>query len=93
MIVSMTESYVLGFAQNAVMTALIIAGPILLVSLIVGSLVSLFQAATQIHEATLTFIPKMIGIGIVLAIMGSWMGEKMLSFTISIFSNLATMPK
>jgi flagellar biosynthetic protein FliQ len=89
----MTESYVLGFAQNAVMTALIIAGPILLVSLIVGSLVSLFQAATQIHEATLTFIPKMIGIGIVLAIMGSWMGEKMLSFTISIFSNLATMPK
>ncbi|MGB9669217.1 MAG: flagellar biosynthesis protein FliQ, partial [Anaerolineales bacterium] len=79
----MTESYVLGFAQNAVMTALIIAGPILLVSLIVGSLVSLFQAATQIHEATLTFIPKMIGIGIVLAIMGSWMGEKMLSFTIS----------
>ncbi|MGB9639379.1 MAG: flagellar biosynthesis protein FliQ [Anaerolineales bacterium] len=89
----MTESYVLGFAQNAVMTALIIAGPILLVSLIVGSLVSLFQAATQIHEATLTFIPKMIGIGIVLAIMGSWMGEKMLSFTISIFTNLATMPK
>ncbi len=89
----MTESYVLGFAQNAVMTALIIAGPVLLVSLVVGSLVSLFQAATQIHEATLTFIPKIIGIGLVLAIMGSWMGEKMLSFTISIFSNLATMPK
>ncbi|MGB9673557.1 MAG: flagellar biosynthesis protein FliQ [Anaerolineales bacterium] len=89
----MTESYVLGFAQNAVMTALVVAGPILLVSLVVGSVVSLFQAATQIHEATLTFIPKMIGIGIVLAIMGSWMGEKMLSFTISIFSNLASMPK
>ncbi len=89
----MTESYILGFAQNAVMTALVVAGPILLVSLIIGSLVSLFQAATQIHEATLTFIPKMIGIAIVLALMGSWMGEKLLSFTTSIFSNLASMPK
>ena len=89
----MTESYVMGFAQNAVMTALIISGPILIVSLVVGSLVSLFQAATQIHETTLTFIPKMIGIGLVLAIFGSWMGQKLLSFTTTIFTNLASMPK
>lgn len=89
----MTESYVLGFAQNAVLTALIIGGPLLLISLIVGSLVSLFQAATQIHEATLTFIPKIVGIGLVLALLGSWMGQKMLAFTTGIFTNLANMPK
>ena len=54
----MTESYVLSLAQNAVTVMLILAGPILLVSLIVGSLISLVQAATQINEVTLTFIPK-----------------------------------
>jgi len=89
----MTEAYVLNFAQNAVITALIIGGPILLTSLVVGSVISLFQAATQIHEATLTFIPKIIGTGLVLALMGSWMVQKLLAFTSTVFSNLATMPR
>ncbi|PWH18082.1 MAG: flagellar biosynthetic protein FliQ [Anaerolineae bacterium] len=89
----MTESYIMGFAQNALITVLIVGGPILLVSLVVGSLVSLFQAATQIHEATLTFVPKIIGIGFVIAILGSWMGQKMLSFTIMIFTSLAELPR
>lgn len=89
----MTESYIMGFAQNALVTVLIVGGPILLASLIVGSLVSLFQAATQIHEATLTFVPKIVGIGLVLAVLGSWMGQKMLSFTIMIFTSLAELPR
>lgn len=89
----MTESYIMGFAQNALVTVLIVGGPILLVSLVIGSLVSLFQAATQIHEATLTFVPKIIGTGLVLAILGSWMGQKMLSFTIMIFNSLAEIPR
>lgn len=87
----MTESFVLNFAQNAVMVALILAAPVLVASLIIGSVVSLFQAATQINEVTLTFIPKILGIGLVLALFGSWMVQQMLSFTSNIFINLPNM--
>ena len=88
----MTESFILNFAQNVLIVTLILAGPILATSLVVGSLVSLFQAATQINEMTLTFIPKMIGVGLILAIFGSWMGQHLISFTVNIFENLATIP-
>jgi flagellar biosynthesis protein FliQ len=89
----MTETYILGFVQNAVMVALYVAGPVLLTSLVVGSMVSLFQAATQINEVTLTFIPKIIGIGLVLAITGSWMGQQIIAFTANVFTGLATIPR
>lgn len=72
---------------------LILAGPILLVSLIVGSLISLVQAATQINEVTLTFIPKMIAIGLVLALLGSWMLQRLLVFTSNIFTSLPNFVK
>ena len=88
----MTESFILTFAQNVLVVTVILAAPILLTSLIVGSLVSLFQAATQINEVTLTFIPKIIGVGLVLAILGSWMGQHLITFTVNIFDNLATIP-
>lgn len=87
----MTESYILNFAQNVLIVTLILAAPILVTSLVVGSLVSLFQAATQINEVTLTFIPKIIGVGLVLAILGSWMGQHLISFTVNIFDSLATI--
>lgn len=89
----MTESYVLSLAQNAVMVMLILAGPILLVSLIVGSLISLVQAATQINEVTLTFIPKIVAIGLVLALLGSWMLQRLLVFTSNIFISLPNFVK
>ena len=54
----MTESYVLTLAQNALQLVLMLAGPALLVSLVVGSAISLLQAATSVNEATLTFVPK-----------------------------------
>ena len=84
----MSESFVLSFAQNAVMVAVILAAPALVTSLIIGSVVSLFQAATQIQEITLTFIPKIIGVGIVLAILGSWMLQKFIAFTTDVFTSL-----
>ncbi len=84
----MTEAYVLTLGQNAIMIALLLAGPILLVSLVVGSLVSLVQAATQINESTMTFIPKLIGIVLVLLILGSWMLQQMLVFTANLFNSL-----
>jgi flagellar biosynthesis protein FliQ len=87
----MTESYVLSLAQNAVTVTLIVAGPILLISLLIGSLISLVQAATQINEATLTFIPKMIGIIGVLLLLGSWMLQQLLVFTSNLFTSLPTL--
>jgi flagellar biosynthetic protein FliQ len=87
----MTESYVLSLSQQAITLTLILAGPILLVSLVVGSLVSLVQAATQINETTLTFIPKMIGIVLVLLILGSWMLQQIVIFTSNIFTSLPSL--
>ncbi|HHH82549.1 MAG TPA: flagellar biosynthesis protein FliQ [Chloroflexi bacterium] len=89
----MTEAYVLDFAQNALIVMLILAGPVLLVSLIIGSVISLIQAATQISEITLTFVPKIIGISVVLAIFGPWMGAQLISFTVNLFTSLATIPR
>jgi flagellar biosynthesis protein FliQ len=89
----MTESYILSFAQNALVVTVILVGPILLASLVVGSLISLFQAATQINEVTLTFVPKIIAIGLVSAMLGSWMLQHLVAFTTNIFSNLAMMPR
>ncbi|HEX2980901.1 MAG TPA: flagellar biosynthesis protein FliQ [Anaerolineaceae bacterium] len=89
----MTEAYVLTLAQNAVLVMLILAGPVLLVSLVIGSLISLVQAATQINEVTMTFIPKIIGIGLVLILLGSWMLQRLLIFTSSIFNSLPNFVK
>jgi flagellar biosynthetic protein FliQ len=88
----MTETYILGFAQNAVVVAIILTGPILLASLLIGSFISLIQAATQVNEVTLTFIPKIIGIGLVLTFLGSWMIQHLLTFTTNVFTNLPSMP-
>jgi flagellar biosynthesis protein FliQ len=87
----MTISYVITLAQNAIMLTVLVAGPVLLVSLIVGVAVSLFQAATQVNEVTLTFIPKIVGIGLVLLFLGSWMLQQLLTFTSNIFQSLPNM--
>ena len=84
----MTETYVLTLAQNAILISLILAGPILLISLLVGSLVSLVQAATQINESTLIFIPKLQGVILVLALLGSWMLQRATTFTSTLFNSL-----
>jgi flagellar biosynthetic protein FliQ len=84
----MTEAYVLTLGQNAILISLILAGPILLISLLVGSLVSLVQAATQINESTLIFIPKLIGVILVLALLGSWMLQQAMTFTHTLFTSL-----
>jgi len=89
----MTESYVLSLAQNSITVMLILAAPVLLVSLLVGSLISLVQAATQINEVTMTFIPKMVAIGLVLAFLGSWMVQQLLVFTTSLFNSLPNFVK
>jgi flagellar biosynthetic protein FliQ len=84
----MSESYLLSLAQNAMTVTLIIAGPVLLVSLVIGVIISLIQAATQINEVTLSFIPKLIGIGLVMALLGSWMLQQLILFTAKILNSL-----
>ncbi len=79
---------VISIAEKAVFTTLIICGPLLLLSLIVGLAVSIFQATTQIQEQTLAFVPKIVAVFIGLIFFGPWMLSHMLSYTHELLSNL-----
>lgn len=89
----MDEAYLISLSQNAITVMLILAGPILLISLLIGTIISLIQAATQVNEVTLTFIPKIVGIGLVLILMGSWMAQQILVFTTNIINSLPNFVK
>jgi flagellar biosynthesis protein FliQ len=84
----MTELYILHLGRKAVTTMLLIAAPALLVSLVVGLGVSIFQATTQIQEPTLTFVPKIIAVFLTLLIFGSWIMNVLMSFTLDIMNEL-----
>lgn len=86
----MTPESVMTLGHHAMFVALQLAAPVLLVSLVVGLAVSLFQAVTQINETTLTFIPKLLAICVTLVIAGPWMLETMLDFLRQILTNVAT---
>ena len=87
----MSEELVLRLGQEALKTTALLCGPMLLAALVVGLMVSVFQAVTQINEATLTFIPKMIVVGLVLVLAAPWMLDVMNQFTIQLFENLPDM--
>lgn len=89
----MDEAYLISLSQNAIIVMLVVAGPILLISLIIGTIISLIQAATQVNEVTLTFIPKIIGIGLVLIFLGSWMTQQIIVFTTGILNSLPNFVK
>jgi len=76
--------------RDAVITGLKVAGPILVVSILVGLIISIFQAATSINEQTMTFVPKLIFIGIMLILTGGWMLQQMMDFVFRIFELIAT---
>lgn len=77
----MSEDFILGLGQEALKVTFFLAGPILLVAMVVGIAVSLLQAVTQINEATLTFIPKIVAIAVVVVIGGPWMLETITHYT------------
>jgi len=87
----MTETFVATIGHDALLLALLIAAPMLGISLIIGLIVSLFQAMTQINEQTLTFVPKIIGIGLILLLAGPWMLQQMMRFTVQIMELLPNM--
>ncbi len=84
----MTPEFVLTLGQRMLELVVMLAAPLLLPALIVGLLVGMFQAATQINEMTLSFIPKVAIVGVVLIIAGPWMLEKLVSFTRELFLNI-----
>lgn len=86
----MGEELVIQLGQETIRTTAVLAAPMLGAALIVGLVVSVLQAITQINEATLTFIPKIIVIGVVILIAGPWMLDVMSHFTIGLFENLAS---
>lgn len=88
----MTQEAVMTLAQSALAVTVVLAAPVLLVSMVIGLVVSIFQAVTQINEMTLTFIPKIAGIFVALVVLGPWMMATLLGFTRSLFLQLATLP-
>ncbi len=84
----MNDSQVIAIAGEALWIALLVSAPVLIVSLVIGVLVSIFQAMTQVNEATLTFVPKLLGVFAISAVMGPWMIGTMVQYTHRIFATL-----
>lgn len=87
----MSISQVLQIMQAAMLTVLKVSAPVLVVSMAVGLVVSILQAATQVHEQTVAFVPKLVAIVLVLVILGAWMLENMKDFTYYIFQQIVKL--
>ena len=85
----MNEAMVIELGQQAMFTILILSAPMLGVGLIVGLAVSIFQATTQIQEATLAFIPKIVAIFAAIVVFGPWLLSVLISFTTGLFTNMS----
>ena len=84
-----SESAVLDIARDAIYTIIITSAPLLLVSLIIGLIVSIFQTVTSFQEQTLSFVPKILGVFVTMLICGSWMLNNMSSFIERLWSNFS----
>lgn len=84
-----TQEVVLDIAKNAIYNIIICATPLLLVSLIIGLVVSIFQTVTSIQEQTLTFVPKILAVFIALMIFGPWILNNLTTFTTDLWSNFS----
>ncbi len=84
----MTPETVMYLGRQAIEVALILAAPLLLSALVIGLIVSIFQAATQINEATLSFIPKLVGIFMVLILAGPWMLQMIVDYIRQLFERI-----
>jgi flagellar biosynthesis protein FliQ len=84
----MTDTDVVAIGLQAMIVAAKLCAPILLTALAIGFVISLFQSVTQIQEVTLSFVPKLIGVGVVLLVTGNWMLGTMVTFTQELFAQL-----
>ncbi|MCI8492891.1 MULTISPECIES: flagellar biosynthesis protein FliQ [Anaerotruncus] len=87
----MTQEQVMGIFQQAIILAFKLAGPLLAISIIIGLVIAIFQAATQIHEQTLTFVPKVVAIALLLLLLGPWMITMLSDFMRNLFGMIPTL--
>jgi flagellar biosynthetic protein FliQ len=87
----MSHALVVDLARNAIMLALLIAGPMLVVALLIGLAVSILQAVTQIQEQTLAFVPKLVGVSAVFLIALPWIIQLLVKYTTELFRSIPTM--
>lgn len=87
----MNELMVLDLGKKALEMTLVLCAPMLLTALVVGLLISILQALTQINEVTLSFVPKILAVFGALAIAGPWLITTMLTYTVNLFSSLPAM--
>jgi flagellar biosynthetic protein FliQ len=87
----MSHTLVVDLARNAIMLALLISGPMLLVALIIGLTVSVLQAVTQIQEQTLAFVPKLVGVSVVFLVALPWVMQLMVKYTTELFRSLPSL--
>jgi len=84
----MSESQFIDLLQNAVWLVILLSAPLLLINLLVGLIISIFQAVTQIQESTLTFVPKLLATFLVLVLAGPWMTQMIVDYSHRIFQQL-----
>jgi|GWRWMinimDraft_16_1066024.scaffolds.fasta_scaffold58277_2 flagellar biosynthetic protein FliQ len=87
----MTPDSVIAIGQEALKITALLSAPVLLAVLVTGVLISLFQAVTQINEMTLSFIPKLIVLALVLAVAGTWMIDLIVNYTIQLFDRIPSL--
>jgi flagellar biosynthetic protein FliQ len=84
----MTTDLIMGIAAETMKVTLLVSAPVLLVGLVVGLMISIFQAVTQVQEMTLAFVPKIIAVMLALLFAAPWMMDMLVSFTHNLFSNI-----
>ncbi len=87
----MNQDTVVNLATQAMTLAFEVAGPILLVGLVIGLIVSLFQAVTQIQEQALSFIPKIVGLAVLIVILGPWMLDKLVNYVTNLYMSIPSL--
>ena len=87
----MNQDMVVNLATQAMTLAFEVAGPILLVGLVIGLAVSLFQAVTQIQEQSLSFIPKIVGLAVLIVILGPWMMDKLINYVTNLYMAIPSL--
>jgi flagellar biosynthetic protein FliQ len=87
----LTDTTIIGIALKTMLVAFKLSAPILVTSLVIGFTISLFQSMTQIQEVTLSFVPKVIGVGIALLVCGNWMLHTLVTFTQRLFESIPSL--
>ena len=87
----MSHALIVDLARNAIMLALLIAGPMLIVALLIGLVVSVLQAVTQIQEQTLAFVPKLVGVSVVFLLALPWLLQLLVKYTTELFRSLPSL--